>query len=289
METCMGAVWAVSPFSVCFKESRAGFEEGRGETLGVAKTSRAISWLVGCQDVEFPTTLALELEESVTAGSVPSATAISCAARRLSRFWTAVDIDVPCPVFWREVRYILKAAGDFSSGEAGSYEKLILCENVQAKRLELTNSHIFSQRVMINSWEDLRFVASNASKSANCLAISWGWTLASASSLVICATTRGVGAATGLVREKIEPRESIRRLHGWYRKRGFRPWKTSDPGILWTWGNKLEKKRVLDARKSLGGLARAAEARNTPDNLERSDYNIRQDWEQLTREFRSIP
>lgn len=39
----------------------------------------------------------------------------------------------------------------------------------------------------------------------------------------------------------------------------------------------MEKKRVLAARKSLGGLARANEARNTPDTLKRSDYNIRQE------------
>ena len=43
---------------------------------------------------------------------------------------------------------------------------------------------------------------------------------------------------------------------------------------------------MLAARKSLGGLARAAEARKTPNNLGRSDYNIRQE---LRATYEGIP
>ena len=48
----------------------------------------------------------------------------------------------------------------------------------------------------------------------------------------------------------------------------------------------MEKKRALAARKGLGGLARAADARNTPDTLKGSDYSIRQD---LRVAYKGIP
>ena len=84
----MGVVWPVSPCSACLKGSKAEFEEGRAETPGVAKTSRAISWLVGRNDVAGSGVLSLivEGEESTRTGSVPSAIVASCVARRLSRF-----------------------------------------------------------------------------------------------------------------------------------------------------------------------------------------------------------
>ena len=131
METCMGAVWFVWPFRTCFKGSKFESEEGRAETVELAKTSRAISWLVGCDDAagEFSgaVVLVVELEEStISAGSVLSATAVSCATRRLSRFWTAALMDALCPAFCRQVRYILNAADDFRSGEVGSCKRLIL-------------------------------------------------------------------------------------------------------------------------------------------------------------------
>jgi len=104
METCMGVVWLISPFSANFKGSKVEFGEGVPWTLGLAKTSRATSWLVECEEVvvEFPGALALavEPEESVTsAGSVSSAVAASCVARRLSRFCTAALMDALCPTF----------------------------------------------------------------------------------------------------------------------------------------------------------------------------------------------
>ena len=43
---------------------------------------------------------------------------------------------------------------------------------------------------------------------------------------------------------------------------------------------------MLAARKGLGGLARAIEARKTPDNLGRSVYNIRQE---LRTAYEGIP
>ena len=48
----------------------------------------------------------------------------------------------------------------------------------------------------------------------------------------------------------------------------------------------MEKKRALAARKGLGGLARAAEARNTPDTWKRSDYSIRRE---LRASYKGIP